>query len=314
MFPLAFALVGCALGGVQGDRSEDGGELLGVRILPRTGDRAMPHVVGHVPPALAPEVRGGRRLRAQVVLDATWYSFRVALAAFVVGTLLGIVLAVVMARFRVVERAIMPYLVHLADRADHRARPADRVADGVRQPRPRGRHAGSPRSRSACSSRSSRSRSARSAGCSRRSPAALELMDSLASPWWRTLFKLRFPAAVPFIAPSLRLAGAAAVVGVVVAEISLGRPAGVGRLILAYGQEASSDPPKMFAAVFGAAVLGLVMSLVVVGDRLGAVVATGHRRSRMSGDQSGGSGDRRRQDVRRRRAGSTSTRSSTSTW
>jgi NitT/TauT family transport system permease protein len=88
-------------------------------------------------------------------------------------------------------------------------------------------------------------------------------MDSLASPWWRTLWKLRFPAAVPFIAPALRLAGAAAVVGVVVAEISLGVPAGVGRLILSYGQEASTDPPKLYTAVFGAAALGLVMAMLV---------------------------------------------------
>ena len=35
-------------------------------------------------------------------------------------------------------------------------------------------------------------------------------------------------------------------------------PYGVGRKILAYGQEASSDPAKLYTAVFGAAVLGLV--------------------------------------------------------
>ena len=100
-------------------------------------------------------------------------------------------------------------------------------------------------------------------------PAAVELMDSLAAPWRRTLFKLRFPSAVPFIAPSLRLAGASAVVGVVVAEISLGLSTGVGRLIIAYGREASTDPPKLFAAVFGAAVLGIAMSALVVAiDRL----------------------------------------------
>jgi NitT/TauT family transport system permease protein len=99
--------------------------------------------------------------------------------------------------------------------------------------------------------------------------APLELMDSLAAPWWKTLVKLRFPAALPYIAPALRLAGAAAVVGVVVAEISLGIRYGVGRLILSYSQEATSDPPKLYTAVFGAAILGLVMALLVVGiDRV----------------------------------------------
>lgn len=99
--------------------------------------------------------------------------------------------------------------------------------------------------------------------------APLELMDSLAAGWWKTLLKLRFPSAVPYLAPALRLAGASAVVGVVVSEISLGVRFGVGRLILSYGQEATTDPPKLFTAVFGAAGLGLVMAAIVVGiDRL----------------------------------------------
>jgi NitT/TauT family transport system permease protein len=37
---------------------------------------------------------------------------------------------------------------------------------------------------------------------------------------------------------------------------------------LSYGQEASTDPPKLYAAVFGAAALGLIMAgLVVAVDR-----------------------------------------------
>ena len=53
-------------------------------------------------------------------------------------------------------------------------------------------------------------------------PASLELMDSYAASWRQTLFKLRFPAAVPYIVPALKLAATASVVGVVVAEISTG--------------------------------------------------------------------------------------------
>ncbi len=34
-------------------------------------------------------------------------------------------------------------------------------------------------------------------------------------------------------------------------------------MILSYGQEASSDPPKLYTAVFGAAALGLVMAALV---------------------------------------------------
>src|SRR5207344_1319052 len=61
--------------------------------------------------------------------------------------------------------------------------------------------------------------------------ASLELMDSYAATWWQGFRKLRFPAAVPYLIPALRLAATAAVVGVVVSEISIGIPSGIGRLI-----------------------------------------------------------------------------------
>ena len=57
--------------------------------------------------------------------------------------------------------------------------------------------------------------------------------------------------------PAFRLAAAAAVVGVVVAEISTGQRGGIGRLVIEYGRQATSDPEKVYTAVFGAAVLGL---------------------------------------------------------
>jgi NitT/TauT family transport system permease protein len=93
--------------------------------------------------------------------------------------------------------------------------------------------------------------------------ASLELMDSYAASWRQTLFKLRFPAAVPFIVPSLKLAATASVVGVVVAELSTGLAGGVGRLIIEYAREATSDPAKVYTAVFGAAALGLLMAGIV---------------------------------------------------
>jgi NitT/TauT family transport system permease protein len=100
-------------------------------------------------------------------------------------------------------------------------------------------------------------------------PAALELMDSLASPWRRTLFKLRFPAAVPYIVPALKLGAAGAVIGVVVSEISIGLRGGIGRLVTEFGQKATSDPAIVYTAVIGASALGLAMAgLVAVADVL----------------------------------------------
>jgi NitT/TauT family transport system permease protein len=88
-------------------------------------------------------------------------------------------------------------------------------------------------------------------------------MDSYAASWTQTLFRLRFPAAVPFMVPALKLAASSSVIGVVVAEISTGLKGGIGRLIIEYAREATGDPAKVFTAVFGAALLGLAMAGLV---------------------------------------------------
>lgn len=263
MFPLAFAAVAGIWELYKAIGPEAGGRVFGMRLFPRTGDRAMPHVWEMVSRLSRSEVRGGSRTVLSVVTSATWYSFRVALVAFVVGTLLGIAVAVLMARFKVVERGLMPYLIM-----------SQTVPIIVLGPLIISLMAYSSRDLAAKTWIAATLLGvflaffpvavATLRGLQSTPPAAMELMESLASPWWRTLIKLRFPAAMPHIAPALRLAGAAAVVGVVVAEISLGVRAGVGRLILAYGQEASTDPPKLYTAVFGAAALGLAMALLVV--------------------------------------------------
>jgi NitT/TauT family transport system permease protein len=46
----------------------------------------------------------------------------------------------------------------------------------------------------------------------------------------------------------------------VVGEISTGTRGGVGRLIIEYAREATSDPAKVYTAMLGAALLGLVVA------------------------------------------------------
>lgn len=264
MFPLAFVLVATLWEGYKAIGPAEGGEILGVRLLARTDDRAMPHIWDMFTRFSEPEVRGGADSILVVVLRATWYSFRSAFAAFVIGSALGVGLAVLMTRFRWFERALMPYLVI------SQTVPIIVLAPLIM-------------ALMAYGSRDLASKTWLAAvllgvflaffpvavgtlrGLQSTAAAKLELMDSFAAGWWKTLTKLRFPSAVPFVAPALRLAGASAVVGVVVSEISLGVRFGVGRLILSYGQEATTDPPKLFTAVFGAAALGLVMAAIVVG-------------------------------------------------
>jgi NitT/TauT family transport system permease protein len=95
-------------------------------------------------------------------------------------------------------------------------------------------------------------------GLSSPPPVQTELLRCYAASWWQTLVRLRLPASVPYLIPALKLAAAAAVVGAIVAEISIGLSGGIGRLIITYAQQATGDPSRVYAPIIGAAVMGLI--------------------------------------------------------
>ena len=239
---------------------EAGGKIFGWNLLPRSNDRAMPHVWEMLSRYADPELRGSSREIWRVVLAGAWFSFRLALVGFVVGTLLGMLLAVLMARFKFAERGILPYLVV------SQTVPLIALAPLVVSWGGKIEVFGWswPRWLSASVLGAFLAFFPVAVGALRglQSPpaASVELMNSYAASWSQTLFKLRLPASVPFLVPALKLAASASVIGVVVAEISTGLKGGIGRLIIEYAREATSDPAKVFTAVFGAALLGLAMS------------------------------------------------------
>jgi NitT/TauT family transport system permease protein len=242
---------------------ERGGQVLGWTILPRSNDTAMPHVWDMLSRYTEPDRRGSDRQIWRVVLAGAWYSFRLAVFGFVLGVTVGLALAVLMARFRVVERGLLPYLV-VSQTVPLIALAPLVVGWGGRV------QVGDwvwPRWLSASVIGAFLAFFPVAVGALRglKSPpaASMELMDSYAATWRQSLFKLRFPAAIPFIVPALKLAATSSVVGVVVAEISTGLRGGIGRLIIEYARQATSDHAKVYTAVFGAAVLGLVMAGLV---------------------------------------------------
>jgi NitT/TauT family transport system permease protein len=242
---------------------QDGGTISGWKILPRSNDQAMPHVWDMFARYAEPERPGFAGSILTTVASGAWFSLRLALAGFVMGALVGLGLAVLMARFKVVERGLLPYLV-VSQTVPLIALAPLVVSWGGRL------HLGAfewPRWLSAAVLGAFLAffpvAVGTLKGLNSAPPAALELMDSYAASWRQTLFKLRFPAAVPYMVPAFRLAATASVVGVVVAEISTGLSGGVGRLIIEYAREATADPAKVYTAVFGAAALGLLMAGMV---------------------------------------------------
>ncbi len=238
----------------------DGGTVFGWKLLPRANDRAMPHVTDMLARYARPERRGQGGSIALVVLQGAWFTLRLALAGFALGAIVGLGLAVLMARFRVVERGLLPYLV-LSQTVPLIALAPLVVSWGGKL------HIGGfewPRWLSAAVLGAFLAffpvAVGTLKGLTSTPPAALELMASYAASWRQTLFTLRFPSAVPYMMPAFRLAATASVIGVVVAEISTGLAGGIGRLIIEYAREATSDPAKVYTAVFGAAALGLVIT------------------------------------------------------
>ncbi|HJY31452.1 MAG TPA: ABC transporter permease subunit, partial [Actinomycetota bacterium] len=262
-FALALILVGALWELYKVIGPEDGGTVFGWTILPRANDTAMPHVWEMFSRYGQPENRASDTPILMVVLRGAWFTFRIALAGLALGSAVGLGLAVLMARYKVVERGLLPYLV-LSQTVPLIALAPLVVSWGGRL------HVGAfewPRWLSAAVLGAFLAffpvAVGTLKGLTTTPPASLELMDSYAASWRQTLFKLRFPAALPYIVPALKLAATASVVGVVVAEISTGLAGGIGRLIIEYAREATSDPAKVFTAVFGAAALGLVMAAIV---------------------------------------------------
>lgn len=231
-----------------------GGDVFGWRIIPKTNDRVMPHTWEMVAELFDPAIGSRDQKVWQVLLGYTWYTFQMSVAGLFVGTAIGVGLAVLMARFRVVERGLLPYVVI------SQTIPLIALAPQVTAIR------GSldwPQWTSAVALAAFLAffpvTVATLRGLQAAPAAALELMDSYAAGWWTTLRKLRFPVAVPYMAPGMKLAATAAVIGVIVTEISLGGLRGVGFATIDYSQKVTSQPASVYAAVFAAAALGLVM-------------------------------------------------------
>ncbi len=81
------------------------------------------------------------------------------------------------------------------------------------------------------------------------SATSLELMRSFAATNLQTMRLAAVPRRRAAHGAGLKLAATASVIGVLVAEISTGLRGGVGRLIIEYARQASGDPAKMYTAL-----------------------------------------------------------------
>ena len=237
--------------------------------LPRSDDKNMPPVLD-ILAEFGKTPRAGGTTIGRLTLDGALFTLREAAVGFVAGTVIGLAIAVVLAQSRRAERGVLPYviasqtvpliaiapIVVIWGRTNFDFLPWEWedwmsvsliatyltffpvAVNGLR-------------------------------GLQSPSPEATELMQSYAAGRRQVLRRLQLPASLPFLFPALRIAATASVVGAIVGEISAGVRGGLGRLILDFAGKYITGPERLYVAIIGACITGLVaVGLVALAERL----------------------------------------------
>ncbi len=231
--------------------------------LPRGDDLNMPPLGDIVSQFSATDGRSGKVYSA-VLFEEGLFTLREAAVGLVAGLVLGLVIAIVLARWKPLERGLLPYVIAsqtipliaiapiivIWGRKNFEWLPWEWqdwmsvsiiatyltffpvAVNGLR-------------------------------GLQSPSPDDLELMDSYAASWGQTLWRLRLPASVPYLFAAFKIAATASIVGAIVGEISAGVSGGLGRRLFGEALNYTTGPQRLYAAVAGAAILGIAVFLVV---------------------------------------------------
>ncbi|HET7703426.1 MAG TPA: ABC transporter permease [Candidatus Limnocylindrales bacterium] len=217
-------------------------------------DLNLPHVWNIGLAFLEPWQRGADRNVAQFLFDAALYTWREAALGFLLGTAIGLALATVFVHSRLLERALVPYVVASQTVPIIALAPMIVFAFGanvtsvvviatyltffpVTIAMIRGLRSFDPR--------------------------ALELMRSYAASRVEIYRKLRFPASLPYLFTALKIAATASIVGAIIGEGPGGIANGLGRVIINYNQYYITGPEKLWAAIIASGILGVAFYLIV---------------------------------------------------
>lgn len=224
-----------------------------IRLPVRTDDRSLPHTWNIIGSLFEPIRASEDTLLISNLLRYAAFTWFEAAVGFVIGALIGFALGVVFVQSRLLERGLMPYVV--ASQAVPLLAIAPMVVIW-------GSQAGLP---------SWLSVSLIAAyltffpvtintlrGLQSPDPAAIELMRSYAATPGQILWKLRVPAALPYIFTALKISATSSVVGAIVGELPSGIQTGLGRALLTFSQYFSTGPERLFGAVLISALVGIV--------------------------------------------------------
>ncbi len=217
-------------------------------------DVNMPHVWVIFQRLPEPLTSGADQTLFGYLFDQSLYTLRAAFIGFTIGGLLGIGLAVAFVHSGLIERAFVPYVVAsqtipiialaplIVYLVGQNVTSVVIVATylsffpvtiamlrGLRSPDPR----------------------------------ALELMRSYAASKRAVLWKVRFPASLPYLMTALKITATASIVGAIVGEGSGSLQAGLGRALVFFSQQYTVAPEKLWGAILFTSAVGIMCYALV---------------------------------------------------
>lgn len=225
-------------------------------------DTTMPHLHSIVG-ALFDRTSTGQ-LMIDYLFHAALFTAKEAVVGFVFGAAIGFLLGAMIARFGVLQRGVMPYIVASQTIPIIAIAPIVVVGLGNASilgwsPQAWERVAVIAAYLTFFPVTVNAVRGLQSAD-----PAAVELMRSYAASEWAVFWKLRVPASLPFLFSAFRVAATACVVGAVIGELPSSIQDGLGGAILNFNQYYSLTPTYLWATNLMAAALGISFFLVIV--------------------------------------------------
>ncbi|MEP3279765.1 MAG: ABC transporter permease [Stappiaceae bacterium] len=186
----------------------------------------------------------------------SWITLSTTLVGFVIGTLLGIVLAVLIVHSRVLDKSLMPWIITSQTIPILAIAPMIIVvlnAVGISGLLPK----------AFISTYLSFFPVAVGMTKGLRSPDAInmDLMKTFSAGNWQVFWKLRLPSSLPYLFTSMKIAIAIALVGAIVGELPTGAVSGLGARLLSgsyYGQTVQIWSALLTAAFLAAALVAIV--------------------------------------------------------
>lgn len=214
----------------------------------------MPHWQAIAEELFQPARRNGPVLLVQILAAAALVTWLEAFTGFVVGSLLGFALGTLFAHSRLLERALLPYAVASQTVPILALAPMIVTALGAGWVPVAVISAYLTFFPVAVNTLR---------GLLSPEPMSLELMRSYAATPWAVLWKLRLPAALPYIFTALKVSATGSVVGAIVGELPSSRSDGLAAAILRASGNYAAEPEKLWATIIMASLVGILFFAAV---------------------------------------------------